>query len=217
MMKIKYFLQLIILFLSITLPLHPADAALNEAVARRWAENKGSEILQILAEPNSEKKYAALDKILATDIDLDYAARFVVGKYWRMMNEEQQSQYVALFKRYVAAIYKNYPLDIAANSINFNIEKTLPQKDKVIVKCRISLNDLQTDNDEKPTSFKVLFVLKENGDQIQVEDLKVEDSSLLLSFRDRFYKIIHEDNDDEIGWFLEDFNAIVEDTEATEK
>lgn len=216
-MKIKYFLQLIILFLSITLPLHPADAALNEAVARRWAENKGSEILQILAEPNSENKYAALDKILATDIDLDHAARFVVGKYWRMMNEEQQSQYVALFKRYVAAIYKNYPLDIAANSINFNIEKTLPQKDKVIVKCRISLNDLQTDNDEKPTSFKVLFVLKENGNHIQVEDLKVEDSSLLLSFRERFYKMIHQDNDDEISWFLEDFNAIVEDTEMAEQ
>lgn len=215
-MKIKYFLQLIILFLSITLPLHPADAALNEAVARRWAENKGSEILQILAEPNSENKYAALDKILATDIDLDYAARFVVGKYWRMMNEEQQSQYVALFKRYVTALYKNYPLDIAANSINFNIEKTLPQKDKVIVKCRISLNTLQKE-DGKITEFRVLFVLKENGNHIQVEDLKVEDSSLLLSFRDRFYKIIHEDNDDEISWFLEDFNAIVEDTEMAEQ
>jgi ABC-type transporter MlaC component len=215
-MKIKYFLQLIILFLSITLPLHPADAALNEAVARRWAENKGSEILQILAEPNSENKYAALDKILATDIDLDYAARFVVGKYWRMMNEEQQSQYVALFKRYVTALYKNYPLDIAADSVNFTIDKVLSQKDKMLVQCRISINTLQKE-DGKITEFKVLFVLKENGNHIQVEDLKVEDSSLLLSFRERFYKMIHQDNDDEISWFLEDFNAIVEDTEMAEQ
>ena len=216
-MKIKYFLQLIILFLFAVLPFRSAEAILSEAGAHRWAEDKGAEILQILAQPNSEEKYAALDKILATDIDLDHAARFVVGKYWRTMTEEQQTQYVALFKRYVAAIYKNYPLDIAANSINFNVENTISQKDKVLVKCRILFNDIPTDNDGKKTDFRVLFVLKENGGQIQVEDLKVEDSSLLLSFRDRFYKIIHEDNDDEIGWFLEDFNAIVEDTEMAEQ
>lgn len=215
-MKIKYFLQLIILFLFAVLPFRPAEAILSETGAHRWAEDKGAEILQILAQPNSEEKYAALDKILETDIDLDYAARFVVGKYWRTMTEEQQAQYVALFKRYVTALYKNYPLDIAADNVNFTVDKVLPQKGKMLVQCRISINTLQKE-DGKITEFRVLFVLKENGNHIQVEDLKVEDSSLLLSFRDRFYKMIHQDNDDEISWFLEDFKAIVEDTEMTEQ
>jgi phospholipid transport system substrate-binding protein len=217
MMKIKHFLRLIILFLSVIFPLYSASAALNEVGARQWAEDKGAEILKILAEPNSEDKYAALDKILTTDIDLDHAARFVVGKYWRTMTEEQQTQYVGLFKRYVTALYKNYPLDIATDSVEFKIEKVLPQKDKMLVKCLLLLKALQTNSDETPKYIKVLFVLKENSNRIQVEDLKVEDSSLLLSFRNRFYKMIHQDNDDEISWFLEDFNAIIEDTEASEK
>ncbi|MBR1904408.1 MAG: hypothetical protein IJ824_04450, partial [Alphaproteobacteria bacterium] len=48
---------------------------------------------------------------------------------------------------------------------------------------------------------------------VQVRDLKVEESSLLLSYRDRFYKMIHEDSDDDMTWFLEDLTALTQDTE----
>ena len=46
-----------------------------------------------------------------------------------------------------------------------------------------------------------------------VRDLKIEQSSLLLAFRERFQQMIHQDNDDEIAWFLEDLQAIVESME----
>ena len=50
-----------------------------------------------------------------------------------------------------------------------------------------------------------------------MRDLKVDESSLLLSFRERFYKMIHQDNDDEISWFLEDLATITADAEAENK
>ncbi|MBO6290008.1 MAG: ABC transporter substrate-binding protein [Alphaproteobacteria bacterium] len=208
-MKIKYFLRLIILFLLILLPFDSANAVLNTVTAQNWVSEKGEQILHILAQPTSAEKYASLDKILAQDVDLDHAARFAVGKYWKKMTPAQQEQYVQLFERYIAILYRDYPLEIPAGNVQFTIDKTIMGKNKAFVWCRIFLSAPQ-DSTEDKTTFKVLFVLAENNKRIQVQDLKVEESSLLLAFRDRFYKMIHQDNDDEIEWFLEDLSAITE-------
>lgn len=209
MMKIKYFLRLIILFLLVLLPFGSANAVLNTTTAQNWASEKGEQILHILAQPTSAEKYASLDKILTQDVDLDHAARFAVGKYWKKMTPAQQEQYVQLFERYIAILYRDYPLEIPAGSVQFAIDKTIMDKNKAFVWCRIFLLAPQ-DSTEDKTTFKVLFVLAENNKRIQVQDLKVEESSLLMAFRDRFYKMIHQDNDDEIEWFLEDLSAITE-------
>ena len=209
MMKIKYFLRLIILFLLILLPFDSANAVLNTVTAQNWASEKGEQILHILAQPTSAEKYACLDKILTQDVDLDHAARFAVGKYWKKMTPAQQEQYVQLFERYIAILYRDYPLEIPAGNVQFTIDKTIMDKNKALVWCRIFLSAPQNTAEDK-TTFKVLFVLAENNKRIQVQDLKVEESSLLMAFRDRFYKMIHQDNDDEIEWFLEDLSAITE-------
>ena len=211
-MKIKYFFRLIILFLISIVFAYNAWAKLTPKQAEHWANSKGQEILRILAAPTNEQKYAALDKILAEDVDLNYAAKFAVGKYWRNMNQQQQEKYVSLFKRYAAALYKNYPLDISEGMVNFSINKVIAEKNIINVYGKIFLNANNAEFAENQ-GFNVLFVLAENNEHPQVRDLKVEESSLLISFRDRFYKMIHQDNDDEIDWFLEDFEASIVDAE----
>jgi len=212
-MKRKCFLQLIIPFLLSMMFFSSASATLTAKQAEDWAMAKGQEILNILAEPTSKQKYEALDKILTQDINLDYAAKFVVGKYWRTMSEEQQEKYVPLFKRYAAALYKNFPLNIPNGAVEFKIEKTVQDKDIINIFGRIYVTELNNINQQNNDGFKVQFLLEENNNRPQVRDLKVEESSLLLTFRERFYKMIHQDNDDEIDWFLEDFETLVIDTE----
>ena len=55
-------------------------------------------------------------------------------------------------------------------------------------------------------------LIRENG-KIKVRDLKIAESSLLVTYRERFNKMIHQDNDDEIDWFLDDLMALTEDKE----
>ena len=211
-MKIKSFLQLIILFF-FALGIYAA-AALTPPQAEQWAQNKGQEILQILSDKNNTDKYEQLDKILKEDIDLDFAARFVLGKYWRQMTDAQKEQYVPLFKRYVAALYKSVPLNIDTDNIHFTIDKVVETPKGMEVWCTIQIKKIEQAADQQSKGgIKVLFTLVENNAHIQVRDLKVEESSLLISYRDRFYKMIHQDSDDELKWFLEDFEALVQDTE----
>ena len=211
-MKIKSFLQLIILFF-FALGIYAA-AALTPPQAEQWAQNKGQEILQILSDKNNTDKYEQLDQILNEDIDLDFAAKFVLGKYWRQMTDAQKEQYVPLFKRYVAALYKSVPLNIDSDDIHFTIDKVVETPKGMEVWCTILIKKIeQTADQQSKGGIKVLFTLVENNNHIQVRDLKIEESSLLISYRDRFYKMIHQDSDDELEWFLEDFEALVQDTE----
>lgn len=214
-MKNKCFLRLIILFLFMLLSL-PVFAAVNiaEKEARDWADNKGGEILRILSDKNLQRKYAALDEIMNRDIDLDNAARFAAGKYWRQMTEEQKNSYLGLFKRYLNSVYKSYPLDFNDGDIGFKTGKILPIKNGVEVHCSISISALKEMNGKKyPDGFPVIFLLVKNSGRIQVSDLKIGESSLLMALRGRFYKMIYEDNDEEISWFLEDLSTLTEDAE----
>ncbi len=47
---------------------------------------------------------------------------------------------------------------------------------------------------------------------MRIIDLKIGESSLILSYRGRFYEMIAQDDED-LGWFMEDLQMITESTE----
>ena len=51
------------------------------------------------------------------------------------------------------------------------------------------------------------FTLHEIGGKIKITDLKIGESSLLLTYRGRFYQMI-KDVDEDFEWFLEDLETI---------
>ena len=56
---------------------------------------------------------------------------------------------------------------------------------------------------EQAQIIMVSFRIRENNGNWQIIDLKFAESSLLLSYRNRFYEMIN-NVDGEIDWFLED-------------
>ncbi len=214
-MKLKHFLQLIILFLlfwGFSLPCMADNLSADEA--KNWAENKGREILDIITGDDIYTKMDQIDNIVQNDVDLDYAAKFVMGKYWRQMSEEQKQRYIPLFKRYTESLYKSYQFDIKKGAIDFSVDKALPSKIGADVYCTVKINAVEDKVDEEHKGgVKVIFVLVKVDGRIKVRDMKIEESSFLHSYRDRFYKMIHEDNEDEIDWFLETLEEIADDNQ----
>ncbi len=208
----KVFLRLIIFFLVLFTSAEVfAAEKINAEEAKKWADSKGNQIIHILNDTNLARKYKALDEIFYKDIDLDHAAKFAVGKYWKKMTPEQQNMYVPLFKQYINSLYKGYPLNLGEGDIAFSVSKVLPTKTGADVWCVIKLKKLSAD--EAQNGFNVLFSIAKTNGLLQVRDLKIGSSSLLLAFRDRFYKMIYEDSDEDIDWFLEDLQTITRDNE----
>lgn len=205
-MKSKFFLQVITVVLSFFALAQTASAApVEKETAVRWANDTGSRLIEALGNPDLESKYAVLDKMFADDVDGDYIARFTIGKYWKEMSSEQQQNYTALFKRYMLSLYKNYPLDFETNEINYNITSAQEGKLHTAVFCTVTLPEkLASENFDH---VNLEFTLTKDNGKIKIRDLKIGESSLLLTYRGRFYQMM-KDADEDLLWFLEDLETL---------
>ena len=214
-MKLKHFLQLIILFLfSLYFSSVALAAEFSADEARTWADNKGKEILEIMTSVDTSHKTEQLDKLLYEDVDLEYAAKFVIGKYWKKMTDTQKNKYLQIFKNYTSALYKSYPLSLDKGAVTYTIDKVVSDKDSQYVHCTIFIDAVEKKVDQNSQGgVKVIFRLVKNNEKIQVRDLQITETSFLLAYRERFYKMLHDDDDD-IDWFLEDLEQTTADMEA---
>ena len=203
-MKSNCFLRLIIFFVLLTLALPAAAEPLSEAEARAFGETKGRELLNTFAEKDPAVKYKKLDELFLNYVDLDYISRFVVGKYWRQMSAEQQKKYQELFTRYALNVYKGFPLSFDDN-LDFVISDVERDGEYALVRTNIDYRGM----DGKATTFLVEFRVHKKNGRIMITDIKVAESSLILSYRGRFYQMIA-DADEEMEWFLEDFELLAD-------
>ena len=210
-MKLKCFLTFltaICMACFLSFAAHGAPVSANKA--KDFINQTGYRLIEALGNPNLEEKYAVLDDMFQKNVDMPYLARFVMGKYFKQMTEEQKQTYLALFPRYVIGVYKSYPLDFGTEGLNFEILSTIPSGNFTDVFCRIDLPEsLRT---EKISNIDVSFKLEEVENQPKIIDLKIGESSLLVSYRNRFYQMIMEADEDMV-WFLEDFAALTESAE----
>lgn len=199
-MKRNLFLQLIIFCFVLFLGAKVCGASVSKVDAKAWVNDKGRELLDTFNEPNLAEKYRRLDKLFVEYVDLDYISKFVVGKYWRQMSPEQQKRYQEIFKRYALGVYKGFPLSFE-QKINFEVNSVQSEKEYTDVTTSIVLEE-KKDN-QQPQTFLVVFRLVEVEGGYKIIDLKFAESSLILSYRSRFYELFANDDGD-IEWFLED-------------
>lgn len=210
-MKSKQFLQLIIFCFGLfsAAPLQAAPIAATEA--KTWAQDKGNLLLETFQVADLQVKYKKLDELFVQYVDLEYIGKFVVGKHWKEMTPEQQSKYLGLFKRYSLGVYKSFPLTFK-DEIIFEILNADSRADYTDVSAQINLGK----NFDNPSLQKIMvsFRLSKKGKEIKLIDIKLAESSLILSYRNRFYEMIA-NNDGDMVWFLEDLEMITKSTEQT--
>ena len=202
-MKSNLFLQVIIAILMLCDFSVVRAETLNTDKALEWAEDKGRLLLNTFQEQDTELRNRKLDDLFAEYVDVPYVAKFVVGRYWKEMDEPQRQEYLDIFKRYVKAVYKTFPLGFLSR-ISYEVTGAVPDKNFVVVNALIRIN---AEENAPIQEFLVAFRLRKNNGKIKLVDVKVAESSLLLSYRGKFYEMISS-LDGEISWFLEDLTAM---------
>ncbi len=180
-----------------------AAEAVSPRQAQTWAEQNGRLLLDAFREQDIAERYAALDRLLLEYVDLPYIGKFVVGKYWRTMTSEQQQAYQALFRRYALALYKTFPLDFA-DSLSYEVGSAYVEGAFTVVSATVHV---RIGRQNPPQEFLLQFRLHRSGGKILLVDIKLAESSLILSYRGKFYEVIAAD-DGEMSWFLEDLEAM---------
>ena len=203
-MKSNLFLQVIIVIFILFAGFDVKAKIISPENAVLWAEDKGKILLNTFQEKDISVRNKKLDNILDDYVDIPYIAKFLVGRYWREMTNSQRQECVNVFQRYVKALYKTFPLDFVSQ-IKYRVVGAVPDKNFVIVNTIITLdanaNSLQQE-------IMLAFRLHADENNIRLVDIKVAESSLLLSYRNKFTSMLAS-VDGEIDWFLEDLEDMI--------
>ncbi len=213
-MKSNYFLRLIIGCFMLLGAGSASAAPISGAEAKSWADEKGQMLLESFSEPDMAKRYEKLDELFLNYVDLEYIGKFVMGKYWRQMTPEQQTFYQELFRRYALAIYKGFPLNFDASKIKYELGGARPGPSYTDVTANILFETSLKKGQSEIERILIEFRLHRVNGEIRLIDLKLAESSLILSYRSRFAEMIMK-NDGDIGWFLEDLEMITASAEQT--
>jgi len=167
-------------------------------------------LLETFQEKNIKERYAKLDNLFDKYVDVNYVAKFVVGRYWRDMSAEQKDEYVKVFGRYVKAIYKTFPLDFVSR-LSYQVLGAEQGQGFTNVNAQIKI---AADKDIPAQEFLLSFRLHRDNGEIRLVDIKFAESSLLLSYRGKFYEMIAVDDGD-LEWFIEDLADITTSAEQS--
>jgi phospholipid transport system substrate-binding protein len=155
----------------------PVSAA-RENFARMFAQ----QVMNILQD--SKKQYDDRKNVLrqafANSVDIDWIARFVLGRSWSTATPEQRERYTALYRRYLTESYvtrfaedsHNTIRDIAILGVHDEAENDFT------VRTKMRLANLDT--------LGVSYLVRDKGGSYQVVDIAIENISLITTHRAEF-------------------------------
>ena len=183
-----------------------AKASFDETKVRDFLNTTGERFVEALGLEDKAQKYEILDDMFEKNFDTYAMGRFVLGKTYRLLSEEQKLQYHALFKRYIKSLYKTYPLDFDTSEIKYRITQISQTKKYVVGLVVVDLPEaLQTD---KLKAIRLEFKLEEKeNDSYLIFDVLIADVSMLVTLRGRFAQMM-KDAENEPEWFLQDFEDL---------
>ncbi len=162
----------------------PAAAAAVPEEAAKFVGQLGGELVPILA-GNSRtegERELELERLIRQGFDLAVTGRFVLGRFWRRANPQQQQEYQALFEEYVVittarrfAPFRDVDFDIVES-------KAVGKKD-VLVKTVLTRPNVP----EIPADWRVRLI----GDKYRIIDVHIEGISMAVTQRQDFAAVIN--------------------------
>lgn len=179
-----------IIVLAWTNPAFPADETMppqhheREAFARDFAQT----VINIIRDPKTSygHRQDILRKAFGNSVDIDWIAKFVLGRTWKYATDEQRDTYLSLYRRFLTETYVNdfaeNPdkgiYDIKVSSVNDE------KKDTFIVSTYMKLMD--------KSNLKVDYLIYEKDNSHKVRDIVIENVSLISSHRAEFSELAND-------------------------
>ena len=190
----------------------PAAAVL--ALAAAWpltvnaANNTSVEVVETAAEQSASAVIQALadqaladltDQTLSDDVrrkkfvalmdryfEMDVVSRFVLGRYWRSISQEEISEFATLLQNYLALNYANQFKEL--NGEQFVVgNETQNNKDTFV-------NSQFVRPDGPPVS--IVWRMREFDNEFKIIDVSIEGLSMGITQRDEFTSVIQQNGDD---------------------
>lgn len=152
--------------------------------ARQMVENVGDEVLAILQDDSltNDGKLDRLVDLLEGPIDLDLAARLILGRHWRTASAEQQQEYLDLFRAYA--------LDSIASKLNLYDGQSYEISSARVLNERDALVATRILSEGGRPPLRVDWRLREIDGELVAIDVIVENVSMIVTQRSEFSSVV---------------------------
>jgi phospholipid transport system substrate-binding protein len=186
----KHFTGLILIFTFLLLiPLQGYAATPKETV-----EVAVNQILKTLGDPtfrakSKDQQIAVIGEEIEQVFDFKELSRRTVGKQWRKMSPEQQTEFVELFKKLLQGVY-------ADRLLAYSDQKIIFDKEVMLKKGRAEVQSyLQTSDGKKIPMF---YRLTDKSGNWKAYDIIIEGVSMVKNYRTQFRQILAKDSPDKL-------------------
>jgi phospholipid transport system substrate-binding protein len=173
-------------------PASHGAAAQSSAPASSASDEQPSEIVQTTAQAilkdldanretyrkDPSKVGQLVDKYLLPHFDTEYAARLVLGQYWRTATPDQRKRFVDAFYHSLLSNYGSALTEFTADRLKVFPSKVEPGADHATVRTEI-----KRDNGDR---VAVNYSLHKTPDGWKAYDVNIEGISYVKSYRDDF-------------------------------
>jgi phospholipid transport system substrate-binding protein len=126
-------------------------------------------------------------RVLEERLDMDYAARFTLGRYWNALQPADRTEYERLFRAYAMQVYRDRFRRYYGG--NWDVSRLF----RVTGQPRVGDRDLVVPTELSPPDgglIRIEWRLRRDGSTFRVIDLAVENVSQALTTRQEFDSVI---------------------------
>lgn len=138
-----------------------------------------------------ERVYEVVDRVLKPVFDFDYAARMVLGRYWRTASKEQRANFIDAFTHYLVNSYADVLVEHSDATV-----KVLPFRGSSTDRRADVTTLIITPTTKKP--LKVIYAMVRTNDGWKVFDVRSQGVSFVMSYRNSFGAEIRKKGLDEL-------------------
>ena len=170
------------------------------ATPKETVETGVNNLLKTLGDPafkakGKEKQVAELGTQIEKVFDFTELSKRTLGRDWKKMSAEQQTEFVKLFKELLQGVYANQLL-------SYSDQKVIFEKETMLKKGRAEVQSyLQTSDGKKIPLF---YRLTDKSGSWKVYDVIIEGVSMVKNYRTQFRKILAKDSPDKLLEILRD-------------
>ena len=158
-------------------------AAFLDALGKRAVE-----LLSDTSVPQSERE-AAFNKLLQAYFDVPAISRFIMGRYWRRMDDQQKADFTAVFKRVMAKRF--VPWFAGSSTDQFAIGRVA--QDSKNDKLFNVLSDVSLPGGEV---VRATWRVRQGNDEFRVVDILANGVSMALTLRSEYGSLLNQSNGD---------------------
>ena len=187
--------MILIFAMLVVIPLQAFGATPKETV-----ESEVNKVLTTLGDPSfktkpREAKIDEVGKIISAVFDFNELSRRTLGKDWKKLNDEQQKEFVGLFRKLLEGVYADRLLAYSDQKVIFDKEIMLKEG-----QAEVQSFIVMADGKKTPLFYR----LTNKSGQWKVYDLIIEGVSLVKNYRTQFREILAKDSPDKLIQILRD-------------